>query len=912
MGNFTALAGAAIARLRRATFGGAQLHKVSSTRRVVSSRLVADGSSQTSCLNEATMGLRQSTLTDVIVYALTAALCVVGARSMTWAAEPMVQSEAANGTPEIDGKVDDIWNSTPCLPVQIPVEAVMLVKPEEGATGVAHVLWDDKHLFVLIEVKDTVLSAKSPDAWHQDSVEIYVDEDASRSRTYKRDDIQYRVTFQGRVSGGRNYVAKNIDFATAKTDDGYRVEAALAFRTITPADGTKIGFELQINDDTGLGVRGSCMKWCDASDRSFHDTSGFGRITLKDRVAADAVKTSCAANEDKTQPAATSTSSSPGPRPAGGPELRQRVPDWATDAIFYQIFPERFRNGDRTNDPTRESLEELTSVPKSWRVSEWTGDWYARADWEQQHGDNFYTHGVYHRRYGGDLQGVVDQLDYLKDLGINVIYFNPVFYARSLHKYDGNSFHHIDPYFGPDPEGDLRIIQLETSDPDSWQWTAADRLFLTVVREAHARDIRVIIDGVFNHTGRDFFAFQDLREHQADSAYVEWYVVRHFDDPGTTENEFEYLSWWDHPTLPEFADNKDGTNLQDGPKQYIFDCTRRWMDPDGDGDPSDGIDGWRLDVANEVPPRFWSEWNHFVRAINPQAYTVAEIWTDAGEYLRRCGFSATMNYYGFAFPVKGFLLDGTLPASEFVIQLSARRNEHDPGVQFALQNLIDSHDTDRLASMIVNATGTYEKADRFDYDHGGSPRQNQRYNVAKPNQRHRAIQRLAALFQMTYVGAPMIYYGTESGMWGGDDPDDRKPMIWADLRYDDEANDPRQLARPRDAVAFDQELFNFYRSAIRLRVMLPALRRGSFDVLYTNDAAAILMFSRSFENQTVIVAINRGEQDYDQVVPGTLPGRAWRPVLATCGVSATLTASDDSWHLVVPSLCGAVFVLDRS
>src|SRR5690606_33264835 len=138
--------------------------------------------------------------------------------------------------------------------------------------------------------------------------------------------------------------------------------------------------------------------------------------------------------------------------PIDGPLfLSGTVPDWAADAVFYQLFPERFRNGDPSNDPTRASLEfPVERVPGSWAVTPWTSDWYARAGWETARGEDFYEDGVFDRRYGGDLQGVIDQLDYLDSLGVNALYFNPVFYARSLHKYDGNSFHHIDPYFGPD------------------------------------------------------------------------------------------------------------------------------------------------------------------------------------------------------------------------------------------------------------------------------------------------------------------------------------------------------------------------------------------------------------------------------------------------------------------------------
>jgi glycosidase len=586
-------------------------------------------------------------------------------------------------------------------------------------------------------------------------------------------------------------------------------------------------------------------------------------------------------------------------------------PKWAADAVFYQIFPERFANGDPTNDPTRDSLESPDHVPTTWKISPWTGDWYARADWEKKLGPNFYENGVFDRRYGGDLQGVINRLDYLSDLGINVIYFNPVFYAHSLHKYDGASFHHIDPYFGPDPRGDLALMASETEDPATWHWTAADKLFLELLHQAHARGIRVIIDGVFNHTGRDFFAFADLRQNQAASKYKDWYIVQAFDDPATPQNEFRYRGWWGVDTLPELARNSKGDNLYDGPKQYIFEITKRWMDPNGDGDPSDGIDGWRLDVANEVPTGFWREWNQLVRGINPQAYTVAEIWNDAKKFLEDGGFSATMNYYAFSFPVKGFLIDDVLPPREAERQLNDRRNEFSETMQYSMQNLMDSHDTDRVASMIVNAgRRPYKQPERFDYDINVSPRYMADYDVRKPNEHERRIQRLVALLQMTYVGPPMIYYGTEAGMWGADDPCDRQPMVWPDLTYDPQQNDPLGRARQADVVEFDPLLFSYYRAAIALRRDNSALRRGSIEFVAADNKANFLAFRRTDSSESLLVGLNRGDADYRWEIPLAAGDAVSQIFTASGNLSAfSVDRQPDKAVVTVPACDGVVLQL---
>jgi len=605
-----------------------------------------------------------------------------------------------------------------------------------------------------------------------------------------------------------------------------------------------------------------------------------------------------------------------GCQPASEPAPRttpsERTPAWAQDAVWYQIFPERFRNGDPSNDPTRQTLQRpIEDVPNSWRPTRWTRDWYEQADWEQQMG-GFYD-GVYDRRYGGDLQGVIDRLPYLDSLGVTALYFNPVFWARSLHKYDGRSYHHIDPHFGPDPAGDKKLIaQEDPTDPSTWHTTAADSLFFVLLDKAHARGLRVLIDGVFNHTGRDFFAFRDLAENQVDSRYADWYAVNAFDDPATPDtNEFDYTGWWGVKSLPEFANNEVGTNLQAGPKQYILDATAKWMDPNGDGDPSDGVDGWRLDVAEEVPVGFWQDWNAHVRDLNPEAYTVSEVWEEAAGYLKEAEFSATMNYHGFAFPVKGFLIDHAVEPSRFAELLRERRSAHPPRVRGALQNLVGSHDTPRLATMVVNRSDTgYAQPERFDYDNGAvvDLRQNEDYKVRAPTDSEQRLQRLVALFQMTYVGAPMVYYGDEAGMWGADDPDDRKPMVWRDKNYDVEDHHPYGQDRPADPVRFDAELFATYQDLISLRRSHDALRRGAFGVVQADDERGMLTYARTHAADTLLVTLNRDEAAHSARV--SLPDSLRRSyeVLRTVPEGASVRLQQDATALLleVPGHTGVV------
>lgn len=539
------------------------------------------------------------------------------------------------------------------------------------------------------------------------------------------------------------------------------------------------------------------------------------------------------------------------------------MPEWAKRAVWYQIFPERFRNGDTTNDPTVNDIigSWPHETPKEWNRSPWTSDWYKLQPWEAADDKGFYYH-VQRRRYGGDVQGVLEKLDYLSELGITAIYFNPLFESPSLHKYDATMYHHIDNNFGPDPDGDKKTWASENpADPSTWKWTSADKLFLTLVEECHRRGIKVIIDGVFNHVGMTFWAFEDVKKNGEKSFYKNWFTIKKWDDPITQENEFEYEGWFGVKELPELREDENG--LVSGPKEHIHAIVKRWMDPNGDGNPADGIDGWRLDVADMVSLNFWKEFRTWVRAINPDAYLTGEVWWEnwkenkmynAARWLQGDAFDAVMNYR-WAAEVCHFFIDKNdkTVVSEFDRRIKSLQNDYPEHVNYVLMNLMDSHDTDRLPSRIVNPD--------MQYDHRVGLNDNRNYNVRKPTAEEYNVQKLIALFQMTYVGAPMIYYGDEVGMWGGDDPDERKPMLWADLTYDDEASHPFGEPRPRDKNAADMELFDYYKKLIKIRKENEALMVGSFHTLLTDDKSDVYAFLRAKDENVVVVVLNNADSE---------------------------------------------------
>lgn len=534
------------------------------------------------------------------------------------------------------------------------------------------------------------------------------------------------------------------------------------------------------------------------------------------------------------------------------------VPEWAKSAIWYQIFPDRFRNGDKNNEPTLESIK--GSYPHDyispWNVHPWGSDWYKLQPYEIATGKNIWSN-IQRRRYGGDLQGIIDKLDYLQELGINAIYLNPIFQSPSLHKYDGATYHHVDPYFGPNPEKDLELIKTETPhDAKTWVWTEADKLFLQLVKEVHKRGMKIIIDGVFNHMGINSWAFKDVLEKQEKSLYKDFFKIVSFEnkEKGT---KFEYKGWWGVKELPEL--NQDENGITEKPKKYIFDITKRWMDPAGNGDLSQGIDGWRLDVAFMVKHNFWKDWRKQVKYINPNAYLTAEIIDSIKvnvPYLKGDEFDAVMNY-NFAFSCTDFFINknGRISVEQFDKELAALRNAYPECVAYVQQNLFDSHDTNRLLSHIVN--NNIEKFRNWGTYFNISKAENPNYDTRKPDAEEYNLQKLMAIFQMTYLGAPMVYYGDEVGMWGANDPCCRKPMVWDDIIYEDEITMPDQSKKPQiDKVEVNNDVLNHYKKLIKIRNTNVALQLGNFKTVLIDNDKGLYGFIREHKGNKILVVIN--------------------------------------------------------
>lgn len=589
------------------------------------------------------------------------------------------------------------------------------------------------------------------------------------------------------------------------------------------------------------------------------------------------------------------------------PEVKDisSVPGWAKEAIWYQIFVERFRNGDPANDPTPADMKGAYpgSLPENWQITPWGHDWYSHEPWlDSVRAGNFYGK-IQARRYGGDLQGVLEKLDYIKELGVTAIYFNPLNDSPSLHKYDARNYAHIDRNFGPDPVGDAALMELENQgNPASWQWTAADKLFLTVIKECHKRGIKVIMDYSWNHTGPEFWAMEDIRDKGERSKYHDWYNIKEFDNPSTEENEFEYEGWGgNNPWMPVFRkdiippDDKvmpfEGNLSSESLREHIFDVSERWLDPDKDGDPEDGVDGFRLDVAGEIPMGFWREYRKVVRSVNPDAYLIGEIWwlewpdklLDPKVFLEGDQYDAIMNYRWFRV-ARGFFAQAEpiLTPTGFVSEI-ARINK---GIKSdnlqAMMNVAATHDSPRLSTSFFNKT-----MDKYN----AKPSDNHDYKINKPDELTRKEQILLLVHQFTFIGAPHIWNGDEVGMWGADDPDCRKPIVWSDINYEDEkANYDPAKARPADVVKPDTALLNFYRKLTSMRMENPVLIYGDLNFILADDEKMVLAYSRKYNNDEIIVVFNRSAENQSVSLPDKI--RMGYKILFSAGQVSTVDSEN--------------------
>lgn len=423
-----------------------------------------------------------------------------------------------------------------------------------------------------------------------------------------------------------------------------------------------------------------------------------------------------------------------------------KTPDWVKDAVFYQIFPERFGNGDSSIDPPG-------TLP-------WGGT---------PERDNF---------FGGDLQGVIDHIDHLSHLGINALYFTPLFIATTNHKYDTEDYLQIDPQFG-----DITLLKK-------------------LVALCHDRGIRVLMDAVFNHSGRTFAPFVDVQKNGEASRYKDWFYVSKF--PIRVENGIpSYDTFAFEPLMPKL--NTENPEV----KAYLLHVAEYWI-------KEVGIDGWRLDVANEVDHQFWREFRQVVKKANPEAYILGEIWHESSNWLQGDQFDAVMNY-PFTHATLDFFVDGSTDAEGFSHAIGKQVARYPRQANEVAFNLLDSHDTARLITL------------------------------CKDDQRK---MKLAVVFLLTFTGTPCIYYGDEIGLTGGHDPGCRKCMEW-------------------DTDKQDHDLFAFYQELIKLRLDHSALRTGTFTFLSSEAGNTTLAYAREDEQDKFIILMNNDNKKQSIAIPLT-------------------------------------------
>ena len=515
------------------------------------------------------------------------------------------------------------------------------------------------------------------------------------------------------------------------------------------------------------------------------------------------------------------------------------TPAWAKGAVMYQIFVDRFCNGDPSNDV--EDGEYVYIGEPVCKVKDWN-EFPAAMDIRRFH--------------GGDLQGVLDKLDYLEELGVEVIYFNPLFVSPSNHKYDIQDYDYIDPHYGviiedggevlPEGEKDnTRATKYQKRTGDIRNLEASNRLFAKLVEEMHTRGMRVILDGVFNHCGsfnkwmdreriyepqpeyekgayvsaqspyRDFFHFFDEREEA-------WPYNKNYD------------GWWGHDTLPKL-------NYEDSPtlEEYILNIGKKWVSPPYNAD------GWRLDVAadlgysNEYNHIFWENFRKAVKSANPQVLILAEHYGDPGEWLQGDEWDSVMNYDAFMEPLTWFLTGMEKHSDERRTDLWGNADNFvntmnhfmasmlTPSLQVAM-NELSNHDHSRFLTRTNHIVGRVAQL--------GSKAAEEGINLA--------VMREAVAVQMTWVGAPTVYYGDEAGVCGFTDPDSRRTYPWGQE---------------------NRELVEFHKEMIRIHKREKPLRTGSLKML--SWSSNVLAYARFQEGEQIIVVLNNSKELKEVTIP---------------------------------------------
>jgi len=434
--------------------------------------------------------------------------------------------------------------------------------------------------------------------------------------------------------------------------------------------------------------------------------------------------------------------------------MQIQTPDWVKHAVFYQIFPDRF-------------AKSQTARKRLHHHDRWE-DWHAIPTLQGYK--------------GGDLWGVTEKLDYIQDLGINAIYFTPIFQSASNHRYHTHDYYQVDPMLG------------------------GNDAFQALLEESHRRDIKVVLDGVFNHSSRGFFFFHDVLENGPHSPWVDWFKV--YEWPVNAYNgdyPANYEGWDGNRALPVF--NHDNSEV----REYIMEIAEYWI--------KFGVDGWRLDVPFEIKtPGFWQEFRDRVKAVNPEAYIVGEVWGDSRQWLDGTQFDGVMNYL-FTGPTIAFVAGDRVDisqvqsrdyqpspplfAAEYAEKIRALLALYDWEIQLTQLNLLASHDTARLLSIADGDQPSVE---------------------------------LATLLLLTFPGAPSIYYGDEVGLPGALDPDSRRGFpLKSDWNY---------------------KIFECHRQLIALRHAHPALRTGNYKVLHAEGT--VYVFARTLGDDTLVIAVNAG------------------------------------------------------